>query len=165
MSRSFDFPEFSDFIDQAPETDVDGAATYAILDTASKVLQFRQVKRRDREAAKFEAGKNVLTGYNFSRYVLGTYRRPMAYSTPETLDGNVKRILSHMDRYPDTPELLESVSTNFRDTLVVHAQHNAKGSILEKLFGLQQASEMALVWQVDGIRIALSESDEFGALF
>ena len=159
-SAAFDADDYTSVSNEG-ETGLDPAARRAILRQAALVTVFREVKRRDREAAAFETGRSVLHGYNTIRYALGTWHSDVSYSVPRTAEANAKRLSDRMDYFPAIEALMPSLSPAFRRYLTDLAVDNASGSILETLFGVKKAEGLALTALVDGIYIGLAEADEF----
>jgi hypothetical protein len=159
-SATFDVDDYTRVANEG-EPDLDPAARRAILRQAALVTVFREVKRRDREAAAFETGRSVLNGYNTVRYALGTWQSDVSYSTPRTAEANAKRLSDRMDYFPAIEALMPTLSPALRRFLTDLAVGNASGSILETLFGLKKAEGLALTALVDGIYIGLAEADEF----
>jgi hypothetical protein len=159
-SATFDVDDYTRMANEG-ETALDPAARRAILRQAALVTVFREVKRRDREAAAFEAGRSVLDGYNTVRYALGTWHSDVSYSAPRTAEANAKRLSDRMDYFPAIEALMPTLSSALRRFLTDLAVGNASGSILETLFGLKKAEGLALTALVDGIYIGLAEADEF----
>jgi hypothetical protein len=159
-SAVFDADDYAKVADEG-EAGLDPAARRAILRQAALVTVFREVKRRDREAAAFETGRSVLDGYNTVRYALGTWNVEVSYSAPRTAEANAKRLSDRMDYFPAIETLMPSLSPALRRFLTGLAVGNASGSILETLFGVKKAEGLALTALVDGIYIGLAEADEF----
>jgi hypothetical protein len=159
-SATFDVDDYRRVAGES-EAGLDPAARRAILRQAALVTVFREVKRRDREAAAFETGRSVLNGYNTVRYALGTWQSDVSYSAPRTAEANAKRLSDRMDRFPAIEALLPTLSPALRRFLTDLAVANASGSILETLFGLKKAEGLALTALVDGLYIGLAEADEF----
>ena len=159
-STAFDADEYTEHLNES-QPSLDPAVHKTILRQAALVVVFRQVKRRYHEATAFETEQNVLTGYTTVRFVLGTWRSEVSYSTPRTAAANAKRLLDRMDHYPAIEVLMPSFSLGLRRFLTDLALLNVRGSTLETLFGLKRAQGIAITALVDGVYIGLAESDLF----
>jgi hypothetical protein len=143
------------------ETVLDAAARKALLDQRTVVTMFPQVKRRHRNSVLFEAGRNLVGGYNFVRYLLGTYRDSISYSNDENEEDNAESLIALKVRYPVVDDLLGGLDASAAEFITELATYNADNSILQRLFGTRQARAIALACTVDGMHIALAEADTF----
>ena len=160
-TTDFDLDAYTTLVNGGSETVVDPAARKAVLQHGIVVIGFRQVKRRDRQEVVFEAGRNLINGYNHVRYLLGTWHDQISYSTHNDAEANGKRLLDLMNTYPPVDIMMDSVSSDFSGFALDLAKFSAQAPILQQVFGSRQAEGITLTFTVDGMHLALAEADEF----
>ena len=164
LAKDFDFMDFANVV-KVPETleeygvTSDLALRQALKEAGIPVLATPGIKRRHQDQALHEATLCVIDGYNVTRCILGTWRRPVKYTFEAAqIKPNCNRLLKRGQEY-EWDILMRSMRGPALDAFT--GMTDIKGTFLDKILGhrIGQATRFAMM--LEGMRLALAEEEMF----
>jgi hypothetical protein len=156
-NKGFNERDFLSLFTNTP-CDKDPAVRAAIFGHAALAVLLPQIKRRQKESAALEAGRHLEGGYGIARYVLGTYKDQIRYSTESNCDQIAGDLSTKCDSY-DFDSVVGALHPDARELILGSSQISARQSVLGKALGLDAARALCFSQNLYGIRLALAESD------
>jgi hypothetical protein len=159
-SVSFDSKAFETVI-RLGNAHCDSATEKAMFAQASLVGALAIGDSRSSLGAITKVNQILRHGYNFARFLLGTYDSNRIFSTTESSEADSERLFEQMEDYPAARILIDGLARDARSSLLSHAEEEANNREVFSHFGQQLSQPFVLMILVDAIHLALAESDLF----
>jgi hypothetical protein len=133
----------------------DPAVRDAWAEEARVIILRPELKIKYWEDAQLAASTYICEAYNITRFILGTYRKPVSYTNSKTERKAAFRKIVERNRTYTDGQVVDSLNEDLREAF--HGMAWDSTSYLYEQLGERKGTEMNLAHLVCGVKIGLAE--------